>query len=100
MAFLGSSSSPAELAIDDYASFGSNIGPNYTGALLEDFTTGDKIDLKSFDAAGAMLLYDPSSGVLQLSNSQSQHASLLFSEFHSGQRSVFRGFGRRERVAD
>ena len=99
MAFLGSNSSPAELAIDDYALFGSNIGPNYTGALLEDFTTGDKIDLKRSTRRGRRCSYDPSSGILQLSNSQSQHASLLFPNFHLG-RSVFFGFGRRERVAD
>jgi hypothetical protein len=80
MEFLGSNSSPSELAVDNYSLFGSNLGLNsYTGPPLEDFTAGDKIDLKTFDAAGATLLsYNPSSGVLQLSNSESQHASLLF----------------------
>jgi hypothetical protein len=75
MAFLSSS----KLVIDNPASFGSNAGsPSYAGPQLQGFGAGDTIDLRQFSAAGALTQYDPSTGLLQVSNSAQQHASLEF----------------------
>jgi hypothetical protein len=74
--FLDNSS---ELIIDNAASFGTNVGTaSYAGPQLQHFVPGDKIDLKSFSSAGVTLSYNASTGVLQVSNSASQVASLDF----------------------
>ena len=74
--FLGSSS---ELIIDNAASFGINVGTaSYAGPQLQHFVSGDKIDLKGFSSAGLTLSYNASTGVLQVSNSANQRASLDF----------------------
>jgi adhesin HecA-like repeat protein len=73
--FQGSSN---QFLIDNAATFGSNVGTSsYTGPLLENFVSGDKIDLKGFSSGGASSSYNTSTGVLQLS-SGSSHASLKF----------------------
>jgi hypothetical protein len=65
MDFLGAS----QLVVDNSALFGTGIGgTSYLGSQLENFGTGDSIDLHNFSASGAALAYDPSSGLLQLSN--------------------------------
>ena len=65
MDFLGAS----QLAVDNAALFGTGIGgTSYLGSQLENFGAGDSIDLHNFSASGAALAYDPSSGLLQLSN--------------------------------
>jgi hypothetical protein len=67
------------LVIDNAAWFGTNVGTlSYAGPQLENFDSGDTIDLKSFSFAGATLDFDPTAGLLQLSNSASQVASLSF----------------------
>ena len=74
--FQGSSS---ELIIDNAASFGTNVGTaSYAGPQLQHFVPGDKIDLKTFSSAGVTLNYNASTGVLQVSNSANQVASLDF----------------------
>ena len=75
MDFLGGS----ELVIDDAASFGINVGTSsYAGTQLQDFVAGDTIDLKNFSSADVALDFDSSTGVLQVSNSANQVASLNF----------------------
>jgi hypothetical protein len=65
MDFQGAS----QLVVDNAALFGTGIGgTSYLGSQLEDFGAGDSIDLHNFSASGAMLAYDQSSGLLQLSN--------------------------------
>jgi hypothetical protein len=55
--------------VDNAALFGTGIGgTSYLGSQLENFGTGDSIDLHNFSASGATLAYDPSSGLLQFSN--------------------------------
>jgi hypothetical protein len=67
------------LVIDSAASFGTNVGTSsYTGPQLQNFASGDSIDLKDFSFAGATLTFDPTAGLLQLSNSANQAASLSF----------------------
>src|SRR5262252_3354494 len=67
------------LVIDNAASFGTNVGTLiYAGPQLENFGSGDTIDLRGFSFAGATLNFDPTAGLLQLSNSASQAASLSF----------------------
>ena len=73
--FLGSS----ELIVDSVSSFGTNVGtPSYVGTQLQDFASGDKIDLKDFSSTGVIFSYNSSTGVLQLSNGANQVASLEF----------------------
>lgn len=75
MSFLGSST----LAVENTGSFGTGSGTSsYAGPLLEDFAAGDTIDLANFASAGAMLSYNQTPGVLQLSNGAAQLASLEF----------------------
>ena len=75
MSFLGSS----ELVIDNPLSFGSGVGSAfYAGPLMQGFGAGAEIDLQQFAAAGAATQYDPTTGILQLSNSAGQLASLAF----------------------
>jgi hypothetical protein len=52
--------------------------PSYTGPQLQGFVAGDTIDLRQFSAAGTATQYDSSTGLLQVSNSAQQHASLEF----------------------
>ncbi|MGO8914209.1 MAG: beta strand repeat-containing protein, partial [Bradyrhizobium sp.] len=74
--FQGGSS---ELIIDNAALFGTNVGTaSYAGSQLQDFVPGDKIDLKNFSSAGVTLSYNASTGLLQVSNSANQVASLDF----------------------
>ena len=74
--FQGSSS---ELVIDNAASFGTHVGTaSYAGPQLQHFAAGDKIDLKNFSSAGVRLIYNASTGVLQVSNSANQVASFDF----------------------
>jgi hypothetical protein len=71
--------SSSELIIDNAASFGTNVGTvSYAGPQLQHFVPGDKIDLKTFSSAGVTLNYNASTGVLQVSNSANQVASLDF----------------------
>jgi hypothetical protein len=68
-----------KLAVDKSASFGINVGTSsYAGPQLQNFAAGDTIDLKDFGFTGAALNYNSSTGVLQLSNTASQAASLSF----------------------
>ena len=72
--FLGNS----ELIVDNAATFGTNVGSSsYAGTQLQDFVSGDKIDLKNFSSSGVTFNYNSSTGVLQISNG-SQSASLDF----------------------
>ena len=74
--FQGSTS---ELIIDNAASFGTNVGTaSYAGTQLQHFASGDKIDLKNFSSAGVTFNYNAATGVLQVSNSANQRASLDF----------------------
>ncbi|MBW0001941.1 MAG: VCBS repeat-containing protein [Hyphomicrobiales bacterium] len=76
IAFQGSGS---QLLIDNASTFGSNVGtPSYTGPQLEDFVSGDKIDLKNISSAGATLSYNATTGLLQITNGASQAATLEF----------------------
>ena len=76
IAFQGSGSA---LLIDNAATFGSNVGtPSYTGPQLQDFVSGDKVDLKNISSAGATFSYDASTGLLQVANSFNQMATLDF----------------------
>jgi VCBS repeat protein len=71
--------STGELIIDSAALFGTNVGTaSYAGPQLQNFGSGDKIDLKNFSLTGLALNYNVTTGVLQLSNSANQHASLKF----------------------
>jgi hypothetical protein len=59
----------SRLVVDNAALFGTGIGgTSYLGSQLENFGTGDSIDLHNFSASGLTLAYDPSSGLLQFSN--------------------------------
>jgi hypothetical protein len=71
---------PSRLTIDNPLSFGSGIGSSsYAGPQLQGFAKGDTIDLRQFSPAGAIGIYNSSSGLLQISNSGHQLASLEFS---------------------
>ncbi|MDH7797069.1 hypothetical protein QBC99_003132 [Beijerinckia sp. GAS462] len=73
--FLGAS----QLTIDNAALFGTGVGgSSYAGPLLENFVAGDTIDLHSFSATGAALLYNPTNGMLQITNGSNQVATLDF----------------------
>ncbi|MDR3531583.1 MAG: hypothetical protein P4L90_13650, partial [Rhodopila sp.] len=69
----------SELVIDNPSVFGINIGSTaYAGPLLEGFAAGDTIDVEQFGAAGVAPQLDSTTGLLQLSNSAQQTASLQF----------------------
>jgi hypothetical protein len=69
-------SSESNLLIDNFGLFGTNVGTSsYAGPLLQNFG-GSTIDLESFSIAGLSTNF--SSGLLQLSNSASQLATLDF----------------------
>ena len=75
IAFQGTS----QLLIDNAATFGSNVGtPSYTGPQLQDFISGDKVDLKNISSVGVTFSYNASTGLLQVSNGASQVATLDF----------------------
>jgi hypothetical protein len=68
----------SELVIDHFTTFGRNVGASdYTGSLLKDFGSST-IDLKDFDLTGLHETFSASSGLLQLTNSASQTATLDF----------------------
>ena len=68
----------SELVIDHFTMFGRNVGvSDYAGSLLQDFE-GSTIDLKDFDVTGLHETFSASSGLLQLTNSASQTATLDF----------------------
>ena len=69
----------SQLTIDNAALFGTGVGgSSYAGPLLENFGAGDTVDLHSFTAAAAALLYNPANGLLQVTNGSSQVATLDF----------------------
>ncbi len=69
----------SQLLIDNPANFGSNVGtPSYTGPQLKSFVGGDAIDLKSISSGGATFSYDATTGLLQVTNSLHQVATLDF----------------------
>lgn len=71
--------SNSNLVIDAAGSFGTGVSSaSYAGPLLEGFNAGDTIDIKNFSAAGSVLSYDGSTGIMQLSNGAAQSASLHF----------------------
>src|SRR5262249_43178343 len=54
------------LVIDNATSFGTNVGTSsYAGPQVQNFASGDTIDLKGFSLAGATLNFDPIAGLLQ-----------------------------------
>jgi hypothetical protein len=55
-----------------------DLTSGFTLPQLADFFGSDTIDLKDFEAAGATLNYNASTGVLQVANSADQVASLNF----------------------
>src|SRR5581483_3948940 len=71
--------SSSELIIDNATLFGSNVGTaSYAGPQLQSFVDGDRIDLRTFSAAGVTFSYNASTGLLQISNSAHQVADLEF----------------------
>jgi FG-GAP-like repeat/FG-GAP repeat len=75
IAFQGTS----ELLIDNAGAFGSNVGTSsYTGPQLQDFVSGDKVDLKNISSAGVTLNYSATTELLQITNGASQLATLDF----------------------
>ena len=81
ISFIGSS----RLTVDNVAAFGTNVGTGlYAGPQLENFGADDKIDLKAFGSAGVALNYSASTGLLQVSNSSAQVASLKFQNANLG----------------
>ncbi|MBV9589553.1 MAG: FG-GAP repeat protein [Hyphomicrobiales bacterium] len=76
IAFQGTTSA---LLIDNAATFGSNVGTSsYTGPQLQHFVSGDKVDLKNISSAGATFTYNATTGLLQVTNSLHQVATLDF----------------------
>ncbi|MBV9053007.1 MAG: VCBS repeat-containing protein [Hyphomicrobiales bacterium] len=76
IAFQGTTSA---LLIDNAATFGSNVGsPSYTGPQLQHFVSGDKVDLKNISSVGATFTYNATTGLLQVTNSLHQVATLDF----------------------
>jgi hypothetical protein len=88
MKFLGA----GEVIIDHAASFGINVGhTTYTGPLIENFGTADKIDLADVASSGAVLNYSTTTGLLQVTVGGAGVATLAFdkaslggSTFHAG----------------
>jgi hypothetical protein len=75
LAFLG----PSEAIIDSASLFGTNVGQsNYAGPLIEDFASGDSIDLKDIALAGVSLDYASTTGLLQVFSGGTDVASMLF----------------------
>ena len=77
-------STNSDLLIDNTRSFGVNVGTsNYAGPLLEQFG-GNKVDLKDFGAAGSVLNFNNTNGLLQIANAGGQAASLRFDTSNLG----------------
>ena len=71
--------SGSDLGITDTSTFGIGAGSTaYAGPLLESFGGSDSIDLKNFSAIGAIATLDTASDLLQLTNSETQVATLSF----------------------
>jgi hypothetical protein len=69
----------SKLVIDNAASFGINVGTSsYAGPQLQDFSAGDTIDLRNFSPSGATLNFNSSTGLLQVTDTANQAASLSF----------------------
>ena len=67
----------SELMVEHFALFGQNVGTSYAGSLLKDFG-GSTVDLKDFGITGLHDSFSASSGLLQLTNSAAQVATLDF----------------------
>ena len=84
MSFAGGS----ELLVDDYNSFGQNVGTStYAGSVLQNFGGDGTIDLKNFSSANIGSSFSVSGGILQLQlNNGTQMATLDFqnSGLHAG----------------
>lgn len=81
MQFLSNSN----LVIDAAGSFGTGVGSaSYAGPSLEGFHAGDTVEIKNFSATGSVLSYNGSTGLMQISNSAAQAASLHFSASSTG----------------
>ena len=75
MNFQGAS----ELLVDNGALFGTGVGTaSYQGAQLENFGSGDSVDLRNFSAVGVTQSYNAASGLLQISNGANQKATFDF----------------------
>jgi hypothetical protein len=74
MSFAGGS----ELLVDDYNSFGQNVGTStYAGSVLQNFGGDGTIDLKNFSSANIGSSFSVSGGILQLQlNNGTQMATL------------------------
>jgi len=69
----------ASLVIDNAGSFGLNVGKqSYAGPLIENFGSGSSIDIKNVSSTNASFSYSAATGLLQISNSAGQTASLDF----------------------
>ena len=69
----------SDLLIDNTSQFGINVGSStYAGSLLENFSSGSQIDLTHFASSNVTFNYSNTSGLLQLTNSANQAASLDF----------------------
>jgi hypothetical protein len=72
--FLGD----GKLVLEAPGTFGSDVGkPSYTGPQLQGFHAGDAVVLSRFPPSKVILSYDPSSGILMISNGE-QAATLAF----------------------
>ena len=68
----------SELVVDNVSEFGRNVGTaDYAGPLLQDFA-GSTIDLKGFGADGLHACFSAATGLLQMSNSAAEVATLDF----------------------
>lgn len=84
------SAGTSRLTIDNPANFGANVGAaSYTGPLLEGFGASDAIDLVRFDPKGAAPQYDPSTSVLQVTDTAAHSASLKFQDSSLGTGNFF-----------
>jgi hypothetical protein len=69
----------ANLVIDNAGSFGLNAGTqSYAGPLVENFGSGSTINIKNVSSANSSFNYNAATGLLQISNSAGQTASLDF----------------------
>ena len=69
----------ASLVIDNAGSFGVNVGKStYAGPLIESFGSNSSIDIKNVSSTNSSFTYNAASGLLQISNSAGQSASLDF----------------------
>ncbi|HUB14538.1 MAG TPA: hypothetical protein VMB34_21490 [Acetobacteraceae bacterium] len=68
----------SSLVVDSFGQFGENVGTgSYAGPMLENFA-GSTVDLQGFGMTGLDMNFSNSSGLLQLTNSASQMATLAF----------------------